>query len=149
MSLQKCKSKQRNITAYLLEWPKSGTLTTSNADELMKQQKLIISLLVFSLIVQLVKNPPSMRETLVQFLDWEDPLEKGKATYSSILDWRIPWTVHGIAKSWTRLSDFHFHLMVEMQNGPVTLEDSLVVWWYLIILRHMFIIQSSTHTPYY
>jgi len=40
-------------------------------------------------------------------------------------------------------------LMVEMQNGPVTLEDSLVVWWYLIILRHMFIIQSSTHTPYY
>ena len=79
-----------------------------NADELMKQQKLIISLLVFSLIVQLVKNPPSMRETLVQFLDWEDPQEKGKATYSSILDWRIPWTVHGIAEldttEWLSLS---------------------------------------------
>ena len=42
---------------------------------------------------QLVKNPPAMRETWVQFLGWEDPLEKGKATHSSILAWRIPWTV--------------------------------------------------------
>ena len=42
---------------------------------------------------------------LVQSLGWEDPLEKGKATHSSILAWRIPWTVHGVAKSQTRLSD--------------------------------------------
>ena len=41
-------------------------------------------------------------------LGWEDPLEKGKATHSSILAWKIPWTVHGVAKSWTQLSDFHF-----------------------------------------
>ena len=46
-----------------------------------------------SLIAQLVKNPPAMQETLAQFLGWEDPLEKGKATHSSILAWRIPWTV--------------------------------------------------------
>ena len=46
-----------------------------------------------SLIAQLVKNPPAMRETWVQSLGWEDPLEKGKATHSSILAWRIPWTV--------------------------------------------------------
>ena len=46
-----------------------------------------------SLVVQLVKNPPAMRETWVQSLGWEDPLEKGKATHSSILAWRIPWTV--------------------------------------------------------
>ena len=45
-----------------------------------------------SLIAQLVKNQPAMQETLVQFLGWEDPLEKGKATHSSILAWRIPWT---------------------------------------------------------
>ena len=38
------------------------------------------------------KNLPVMQETLVQFLGWEDPLEKGKATHSSILAWRIPWT---------------------------------------------------------
>ena len=57
---------------------------------------------------QLVKNPPAMRETWVESLGWEDPLEKGKATHSSIVAWRIPWTtVHGVAKSWTWLSDFH------------------------------------------
>ena len=45
-----------------------------------------------SLVAQLVKNLPAMQETPVQFLGWEDPLEKGMATYSSILAWRIPWT---------------------------------------------------------
>ena len=46
-----------------------------------------------SLMAQLVKNPPSMQDTWVQSLGWEEPLEKGMATYSSILAWRIPWTV--------------------------------------------------------
>ena len=46
-----------------------------------------------SLVVQLVKNPPAMRETWVQSLGWEDPLEKEKATHSSILAWKIPWMV--------------------------------------------------------
>ena len=46
-----------------------------------------------SLVVHLVKNLPTMQETWVQSLGWEDPLEKGKATHSSILAWRTPWTV--------------------------------------------------------
>ena len=46
-----------------------------------------------SLVAQLVKNPPAVRETWVRYLGWEDPPEKGKATHSSILAWRIPWTV--------------------------------------------------------
>ena len=46
-----------------------------------------------SLVAQLVKNLPVMRETWVQSLGWEDTLEKGKATQSSILAWRIPWTI--------------------------------------------------------
>ena len=46
-----------------------------------------------SLVAQLVKNTPAMQETWVQSLGWEDPLEKGKATHSSILAWRIPRTV--------------------------------------------------------
>ena len=46
-----------------------------------------------SLVAQLVKNLPAMQETWVLSLGWEDPLEKGKATNSSILAWRIPWTV--------------------------------------------------------
>ena len=44
-----------------------------------------------SLVAQLVKNPPAMQETWVLSLGWEDPLEKGKATHSNILAWRVPW----------------------------------------------------------
>ena len=44
-------------------------------------------------MTQLVKNPPAMRETWVQSLGWEEPLEKGTATHSSILDYRIPCSV--------------------------------------------------------
>ena len=57
-----------------------------------------------SLVAQLVKNLPAMWKTLVQPLGWEDPLEKGKATHSIILAWRILWTiytVHGVTKSQT------------------------------------------------
>ena len=65
-----------------------------------------------SLVAQHVKNPPAMCETCIWSLGWEDPLEKGKATYSCILAWRIPNSihcmVHGIAKSQTWLSNFHF-----------------------------------------
>ena len=46
-----------------------------------------------SLVAQMVKDLPVMLETLVRSLDWGDPLEKETATYSSILTWRIPWTV--------------------------------------------------------
>ena len=66
-----------------------------------------------SLGAQMVKNPPTMRETWVQSLGWENPLEKGTATHSSVLAWRIPWTedpgklhtVQGVAKRRTQLSD--------------------------------------------
>ena len=64
-----------------------------------------------SLVVQMVESLPAMRETWVPSLDWEEPLEVGMATYSSILAWRIPmdrgawWaTVHWVAKSQTQLS---------------------------------------------
>ena len=46
-----------------------------------------------SLVAQLVENPPAVWETWVRFLGWEDLLEKGKATYCSILAWRTQWTV--------------------------------------------------------
>ena len=46
-----------------------------------------------SLIAQLVQNPPALQDAWVQSLGWEDPLEKEKATHSSIMAWRIPWTV--------------------------------------------------------
>jgi len=63
-------------------------------------------------VAQIVKNLPAMWETRVRSLDWEDPLEKGIATHSSILAWRIlmdtgAWRaiVHGVAKNQTWLSD--------------------------------------------
>ena len=65
-----------------------------------------------SLVTQLVKNPPAMRETWVPPLGWEDPLEEGMVTHSIILAWRIPmdrgaWraVVHRVTKSRTQLSD--------------------------------------------
>ena len=70
------------------------------------------------LVAQMVKNLPATQETRVRSLDWEDLLEKGMATHSSILAWRIPWTlensmdreawqatVRGVAKSQTRLNN--------------------------------------------
>ena len=62
-------------------------------------------------MTQLVKNPPAMWETWVQSLGWEDPLEKGKALllqYSGLENF-MDYTDHGVAKSWTRLSNIHFH----------------------------------------
>ena len=62
-------------------------------------------------MTQMVKLLPAMRETGVQSLGWEDPLEKEMATHSSTLAWKSPWTGEpgGVAKSRTRLSDFTVH----------------------------------------
>ena len=64
-------------------------------------------------VAQTIKRLSAMQETQVRSLGWEDPLEKEMAAHSSILAWKIPWlrepgrlTVHGVAKSQTRLSDF-------------------------------------------
>ena len=72
-----------------------------------------------SFVSQLVKNPPAVRETWVQSVCWEDSLENGKATHSSILTWRIPWTVlsQGLTKSQTWLSHFHFHCILATGQG--------------------------------
>ena len=51
---------------------------------------IFISTLVTSLVAQMVNTPPAVRETLVESLGWEDPLEKEMATHSSVLAWRIP-----------------------------------------------------------
>ena len=78
-------------------------------------------------VAQMVKRLPIMQETRVQSLGWEDLLEKEMATPSSILAWKIPWTeepgttiVHGVAKSWTQLSDFTFFSGVKEALGGGT-----------------------------
>ena len=74
---------------------KQGTRNTDDTKEVTKERGLTPHLpkTRASLVAQLVKNPPATQETWVQILGWEDPLEKGKATHSSILAWRIPWTL--------------------------------------------------------
>ena len=56
-----------------------------------------------SLVAQTVKNPPAMWETWIQFLGWEDPLERGKSIHSSLLAWRIPCTEEAGGLQFTRL----------------------------------------------
>ena len=94
-----------------------------------------------SLMAQMVKNPPAMWETWVGSLGWEEPLEEGMATHSSILARRIPrdrgtWqaTVHGVAKSQTRLSNFTFtftthiraSLIAQLVKNPPSMPETLV-----------------------
>ena len=84
-------------------------------------------------MAQMVKNPPAMHETWVQSLDWEDPLEKGTATqlqYSGLensMD-RGAWqaTVHGVAKSQTRLRDFHYLSSFSKLEGVYVLSRLVV-----------------------
>ena len=87
-----------------------GRKAMTNLDSILKCRDItlltkvhIVKAMVFLwafLVAQLVKNPLAMWETWVRSLGWEDPLEKGKATHSRILAWRIPWTVlvHGVTK---------------------------------------------------
>ena len=74
------------------------------------------------MVAQMIKNPPAMRETWVRSLGWDDPLEEGMATHSSILPWKIPmdkeaWRtiVHGITKGRTRLNDKAEHSTAYMK----------------------------------
>ena len=72
-------------------------------------------------MAQLVKNLPAMWETWVQSLGWKDPLEKEKAIYSSILAWRIPWTVQSMGSQRVghdrATFTFTFHFMGQVQKG--------------------------------
>ena len=114
------------------------TLCSDHGFKDMETMSMMLSAKFFTSLVvaQLVKNLPAMRETWVWSLSWEDPLEKGRAAHSSILAWRIPWTVQSMglqtaghdSVSWTRLSHFHFHFWyyglhfsVSVTNSPTHL----------------------------
>ena len=73
-------------------WATVHGVTRVELDSVTKQQFLLQVFMASwaSLVAQTVKNLPAVRETWVQFLGWEDPLEEGIATHSSILSWRIP-----------------------------------------------------------
>ena len=79
-----------------------------------------------SLVAQLVKNLPAMREIWVQSLGWENPLEKGKAAHSSILAWRIPWTTQSMGLQRVR----HDRATFTSHGGPDSKESaySATMW---------------------
>ena len=76
----------------------------------------------------MAKNLPAMQETRVQSLGWEDPLEKGMATHTSILAWRIPWTDHGVAKSRTWLRDTHIRIDSLIKKKKQTRKQQVLMW---------------------
>ena len=91
-------SEYSELISFTIDWFDSRDSQDSSPTPQFKSiSSLVLSLLygptvtsMASLVAQLVKNSPAMWESWVQSLSWEDP---GKATHSSILDWRIPWTV--------------------------------------------------------
>ena len=80
-----------------------------------------------SLVAQMVKNLPGMQETWVWSMDQEDPPEKGMATHSSILPWRIPWTesleLQRVRHDWTRRNIY----------GVKPAEDPLSTYWHVLL----------------
>ena len=87
-----------------------------------------------SLVAQLVRNLPAMQETWVRSLGWDDPLEKGKATHSSILAWRIPWTVESMGSQGGRQdwATFAFTFMWLQSDGGQR-ADFLLVYSHLLL----------------
>ena len=87
-----------------------------------------------SLVAQTVKRLPAMRETQVQSLGREDPLEKEMATHSSPLAWKIPWMEEPgklrsvVAKSRTRLSDFTFTFHFDALEKEMATHSSVLAW---------------------
>ena len=78
-----------DIISTLMPLPHKGKVSTKWGDGF---SSIMIINIWASLVAQPVKNPPAMQEIWVWSLGWEGPLEKGMATHSSILAWRIPWT---------------------------------------------------------
>ena len=95
-----------------------------------------------SLVVQMVKNLPAVWETQVPSLGWENPLEEGMATHSSILAWRIPWTeeLGGLQSTG---SQRELAIFWEPQRQLKTLGESPVLFWCLPILVWVYIPEKA------
>ena len=109
--------KQQGPIAWHRE-PSSQSCVKSQRKRIWKRMYMCVCMYVCitewaSLVAQMVKNPSARRETWVWSLSWEEPLEEGMATHSSIFAWRIPvdrgaWraAIHGVTKGQTQLSDW-------------------------------------------
>ena len=121
-----------------LVYRQQGGVPPSVAETLLLQM-IILSTLLFSLwfnfpnwaslVAQLVKNMPPIWETWARSLGWEDPLEKGKAPHSSVLAWRIPWTVQPMrlqrnGNNWA--THFHFYFFPQNRSKSHSYKKQIV-----------------------
>ena len=97
-----------------------------------------------SLVVQLAENPPAMQETWIWSLGWEDPLEKGTDTHSSILPWRLysPWNFKML--DMTEQFSLHFTSPSIKNKYQATINMSLALWWLVLGVFFCFLIISTT-----
>ena len=104
-------------------------------------------------VAQLVKNLPAMRETWIRSLGWDDPLEKGKATHSSILAWRIPWTIQSMGLQRARHNWATF-TSLSQALGPLSnlaaffkmlLVDNKLLWAFMKVLQSFLHSQNQGH----
>ena len=100
-------------------------------------------------MAQLLNNPPEMWETWVWSLGWEDPLEKGRATHSSILAWRIPWTVQSVGLQRVRHDwvTFHFTPHTYTQMHKIRTKQKHAFTLILVNLIKYLWVHSSFSTP--
>ena len=103
-------------------------------------KKLVLSSRV-SLVAQLIKNPPAMRETWVLSLGWEDSLEKGYPLQYSGLENSVDCMIHGIAKSWTR---FIKNWDYPCQHGSTAPGNSFL---FLFLYLNLYFTDEETEVP--
>ena len=105
-------------------------------------------------MAQLIKNLPAMWEIWVQSLGWEDPLEKEKATYCSILAWRIPWIVHSmglqrVGHDWVPFTSFHIRSSQSTEWGSLSCTVCSHYLPFLHMVLIVYICQSLSSNPSY
>ena len=106
-----------------------------------------------SLVARLVNNPPAIRETWVQSLGCQDPLEKGKVIHSSILAWRIPWTVKSMGSQrvgydWATFTSLHFTFKrdPDFDLNLTILNKASVISYLEYYINFLFDLPDSTST---
>ena len=126
-------SRATEIGLLRLLWKKGLSIDSWNFISLTRKRYCLPGRIVeinVTIVAQMVKNPPARYETRVWSLDWEDSLEKGMATHSSILAWRIPWTEEpgrGGYSSWA-LKESDMTEWLSNQHRRYRSDDLIHIW---------------------
>ena len=126
-------------------------LRLKTEQEAMKNKKMLLAqrtVFNISLAAQLVKNLPAMWETWVWSLGWEDPLEKGKATHSSVLAWRFPWTVSSMGcKELDTTEQLSCHIRKKNPKTHSVLYIYVCVCVCVCVYMYVYVYKNKTEWP--